>query len=1483
MMKYNLRDWMLQTEYRGQSFEAKVKFEYLSLSANYNAIDYIKENDIEIDYDYLSQNTNPKALPLLVERIHMEMNMKNKDLKDEENRINWESLWANINIFELIELLKKDLSEKLSENPNYYSDRALKLFNNKLNNPIYSELSANSSDKALDILLKNIHRIDYGKLSGNTNPRAIELIKNKLRINPNDPRINWDLLSGNTNPRAVELIKKILKINPNDPRINWELLSGNSARESIKLLKANTSKINMKGLSSNSSDWALNILEAEAKLDIKARLEARSKVNTIFRSKINYEELSGNTNPRAIEILKNEIYLINWIRFCANPSIFDIDNSASINKKFVYDNEQCLVWIKDPSIFPVIIRKPKLNELRQPRLNTKTGKMVRESPMRKDIRNPNARNPYALFNDVKTNCFHNLALRQRIVDKIQEYKHNNTLRLYTLNHKSKDSKGSKGVEYEHNFTREECERWYVDHLINPRTKKSFDVKKPEHKNTYIELIYTTIQYGMRTPPILDTETTDVFLKKCKEIKKDVETRLKIMKETDAYFLAKSAKYSFGVSTTSSLKKHSSSMSENAEKRALALDFKRLKKRLIFERLKQFFNDLSKEILREDSTLIKYITSSIKLYDTSKFNSMLIPKNPNGYTLPELVTTFIYNIYTQLSNPELHPSVEELYLSHINKRLRHKDSLRLLGYIERVLSTFIDNYKPSLDIKLKEYIRNIIKDTIPQIYVNPNEDDEQMFHSGIESKPYYNFYYNMMKDSDDSARIPDENGRVLDEELRLPLHKGLMLRNITVQVMPTFEGDTGLRIVIVDENAQNGFTYEECKDWVMMPIVNPRTFKPIMIDTPLYNRLLFMSFQYNTNLIPRMLTSEGHSNLLALRKYLREIKKNYPPQTREQLEKYIRDEEKKANSEEDYTFEECLRWVRRPNKDPRKSTPILTDGKEYNMIFKRALLFDSKIQPMNITPIGIDFKKSFLNIHGIVERVSSNSEDIESEACKEACKAFNNIYEGNEDYKKFKSRMVKVCRRHNKNTVICMDDFQASIVKEFSTNVPANDMLKYKLKYYEDSALASIFIYYNESEKNQDIYTSDFRKFKISGIFEINDKSEFRKKATIDAGGPIRGFFTNLFEELFCDDTHPTRPFICPKDNIGDRYYINPNFAPDENFLNVIRVYKKYYVDVILSIDYDTIYTIIGKLLCLVFVNKEIKLPKQLSTYIITGLIKQPAYITIYDLLYFYAIEFKNAAVYLNMITDAQINFIDDIGEDFNDYYVISKTGHTVTKDTCIKFLLQLAKHIVTKNFIRKDDDPISVKSMKSRYTSLFSGFNNNLRIFLAKNNVSVKQLNSMITNKKMDDAILREFASKINIYMEGINTLTVSEKDEKVEEMRGYITNIITNNKEKRDSDDDHYIFIRKLLKFWTALPNYEKDTKYTIYYKYGHYITYRDNEEENEIHHYNVENLPISHTCFNHLEIFGYPQTIPPQKREQYIYDKLKLAVESTTGMELQ
>ncbi len=88
--------------------------------------------------------------------------------------------------------------------------------------------------------------------------------------------------------------------------------------------------------------------------------------------------------------------------------------------------------------------------------------------------------------------------------------------------------------------------------------------------------------------------------------------------------------------------------------------------------------------------------------------------------------------------------------------------------------------------------------------------------------------------------------------------------------------------------------------------------------------------------------------------------------------------------------ECLRWVRQPNKDPKTDTLILTDGKE------QAILFDSNIQPMNITSKGIEFKKSVLNTKALYFGVESKSyESSEREEDDDVCKVFRNIHEKDE--------------------------------------------------------------------------------------------------------------------------------------------------------------------------------------------------------------------------------------------------------------------------------------------------------------------------------------------------------------------------------------------------------------------------------------------------------------------------------------------------------
>lgn len=796
----------------------------------------------------------------------------------------------------------------------------------------------------------------------------------------------------------------------------------------------------------------------------------------------------------------------------------------------------------------------------------------------------------------------------------------------------------------------------------------------------------------------------------------------------------------------------------------------------------------------------------------------------------------------------------------------------------------------------------------------------------------------LKDSQVLYWVKDPN--VLFDEIKSMSERNTALRQQIIDKIKEYQQDP-LRLytfnykdgTIIGYNYR--FTKEECVKWVKDYLVNPRTGNHLTNDE--YIELIYSAIQYGISLKPlkpilhkidgkylgmiedietrfdNMKECDAYFMALPqdakkkkkvknkVAKYSFGVSTSSSPKSlnaseKKELKDLILQEAKAAKAttnalirnydyvfEKNYTTLECLRWVRQPNKDPKTGTLILRDGKEYNMIFEQALLFDSNIQPMNITSEGIEFKKSVLIMKALYFGVeskspdSSDSSEIEEE--DDVCKVFLNIHEEDESYKAFKKEMKGVCLKYQKKDVVCMDKIKSLLVERFTTEVPTDDELKVRFNYFENSALASIMLYYDSiamkkySKIFQTLFTNNFRKFKVYNTYEIDDELIFHRKVTVDGGGPIREFFTKLFEELFCDEEHPTRPFICPKDNIENRYYINPNFALDEGFRKVLAAKK---IDSA-SINYNDIFTMIGKILCITFVNQELKLPKQLSTYIIAGLIKRPRSITNYDLLYFYVKEFKDAPMYLNMINEKQIEWIDERNTEFNDLYVISKKEQQVKKGNFIKFLLQLAKHIVSKNFLRKDD-AMSSESMKKRYVSLFTGFNdgfnNKIRPFIAKNKVSVEQVNSMITYKKMDDAILQEFARKINIEMEGINRLKKREKDKKVQEMRRYITNIITN-KGSRNSDEDHYVFIRRLLRFWTGLPNYEKDTNYTIFYKYGR------NEFNNQP--YDVTNLPVAATCFNHLDIFGFPLNKSSSEREQYLYEKIKLAVELTAGMELK
>jgi hypothetical protein len=602
----------------------------------------------------------------------------------------------------------------------------------------------------------------------------------------------------------------------------------------------------------------------------------------------------------------------------------------------------------------------------------------------------------------------------------------------------------------------------------------------------------------------------------------------------------------------------------------------------------------------------------------------------------------------------------------------------------------------------------------------------------------------------------------------------------------------------------------------------------------------------------------------------------------------------------------LKWIRQPKENPKTGEPITKDSPKYNEIFERALLYDSNIEPNDISRAGKMFKRIVLKkkeeIFGY-EKVSRRSKrkgeckDI-NEINSVVCDLVKNIYDGDEakhkklkdggNYIKLKDRMIGRCQEYNKSPEVSMSLIDAAIKTQYP--VFDDEYIAEMFDFYKSSAIASVVIYFFNIEnqllnKNQSIFSINYTTFYMSilniYVIEKDGKKIYtvERSPAADGGGPTREFLTTFFEELFCDDEHPKRPFIKPQDNIEGRYYINPNFEPDENFKTVIEAYKtidggRLKRNFNTEKDYLYIYDIIGRVLTSAVVNEDIGLPQQLSRYILTGLMKQPKDITESDLLYFYVSEFNGATMYLNMINKSQFNYIEDAGLTFNDNYVISKKDDVeISKENCVKFVLQLAKHIITKNFLHKDD-PNSHKNMKLRYDSLFAGFGNKTRAFLADIKITDDQLNQLITNVKFDDKYLKEFADKIKITIEGVHN--PAKATAKLEGMRQYIRNIITNRKingEKRDTDEAHHLFIRRLLRFWTALPSYNKNANYTIYYKYG-------KDEQGKA--YNTELYPISHTCFNQLEIFGYPNSIKAtQDIEDYIYNTLKYAVENTPGMD--
>lgn len=310
---YKLYDWVI---------EDNLVPDYLS--KNYNAIDYLKENNLLINYKNLSANTNKKAVELLRKRI-----------EEHPNSIDWDQLSKNQSAMPLLEVqLSIDRSSSIKIirwdaflcNPNPKTITMLK--RRLIEEPSYfydipwSSLSSNTSDEAIQFLEENYDNIDWKILSDNTNAKAIKLLEAREKIHPD----HLDLDSICSNKNAINIINKVFEDSDRRMLIRWATLSRNTNKGAIKLLKwklerfldADDDEISWFELSANPS--AIEILLDNPDKIVWSRFSDNTKIN----------------DQRAIKLLRKKIAeekgkvkvsggnYLNWSSLSANPSIFKL-------------------------------------------------------------------------------------------------------------------------------------------------------------------------------------------------------------------------------------------------------------------------------------------------------------------------------------------------------------------------------------------------------------------------------------------------------------------------------------------------------------------------------------------------------------------------------------------------------------------------------------------------------------------------------------------------------------------------------------------------------------------------------------------------------------------------------------------------------------------------------------------------------------------------------------------------------------------------------------------------------------------------------------------------------------------------------------------------------------------------------------------------------------------------------------------------------
>ena len=216
------------------------------------------------------------------------------------------------------------------------------------------------NEEGAEILKKYPSKILWSYLSNNSKQLAVDMIKERIeyeKINVPDDyydenRVWINSFSDNKNPEIMELVKKRIEyengLSPYEydmlevaDVLDWCYLTENPS--AIDILKTNPGKIVWSLLSNNTNPRAIDLLRERAVLENNMSKKDYKKLG----NKIDWASLT--TNPNAIELLKEYPHKIKWEYLSANTAAIDWlkENKNVIDWGMLSENPAAIELLKE--------------------------------------------------------------------------------------------------------------------------------------------------------------------------------------------------------------------------------------------------------------------------------------------------------------------------------------------------------------------------------------------------------------------------------------------------------------------------------------------------------------------------------------------------------------------------------------------------------------------------------------------------------------------------------------------------------------------------------------------------------------------------------------------------------------------------------------------------------------------------------------------------------------------------------------------------------------------------------------------------------------------------------------------------------------------------------------------------------------------------------------------------------------------------------